>query len=186
MVKLKHKGKRPKQGKEGPKNTQAMQFNHSLGQHILKNPLIVQALVEKVMLLTLSLGKWFLNFSPHCATLTPFWKLDLELVTWPSRCWTGSKRWGRSSWSEYQYECWSRVPHWCSTVEVIACELDPRMVAELQKRVQGTHWQSKLTVMVGDVIKTELPFFDVCVANVPYQISSPLVFKLLLHRPFFR
>lgn len=41
--------------------------------------------------------------------------------------------------------------------------------------------------MVGDVIKSSsLPFFDVCVANVPYQISSPLVFKLLLHRPFFR
>ena len=47
--------------------------------------------------------------------------------------------------------------------------------------------QSKLQIIVGDVIKTEsLPFFDVCVANVPYQISSPLVFKLLLHRPFFR
>merc|ERR1739848_536007 len=60
------------------------------------------------------------------------------------------------------------------------------MVAELQKRVQGTHYQPKLTMMVGDVIKTELPFFDVCVANMPYQISSPLVFKLLLHRPFFR
>ncbi len=43
-----------------------------------------------------------------------------------------------------------------------------------------------MQVLVGDVIKTELPFFDVCVANVPYQISSPLVFKLLLHRPFFR
>jgi len=70
--------------------------------------------------------------------------------------------------------------------KVIACELDPRMVAELQKRVQGSHYQSKLTMLVGDVIKTELPFFDVCVANVPYQISSPLVFKLLLHRPFFR
>jgi len=40
--------------------------------------------------------------------------------------------------------------------------------------------------MVGDVLKTELPFFDVCVANLPYQISSPFVFKLLLHRPFFR
>ena len=71
-------------------------------------------------------------------------------------------------------------------VQVIACELDPRMVAELQKRVQGTHWHQKLQMMVGDVIKTELPFFDVCVANVPYQISSPLIFKLLLHRPFFR
>ncbi|KAG8598785.1 hypothetical protein GDO81_002738 [Engystomops pustulosus] len=40
--------------------------------------------------------------------------------------------------------------------------------------------------MVGDVLKSELPFFDLCVANLPYQISSPFVFKLLLHRPFFR
>lgn len=61
-----------------------------------------------------------------------------------------------------------------------------RLVAELQKRVQGTPYQQKLQIMVGDVLKTELPFFDLCVANVPYQISSPLVFKLLLHRPFFR
>lgn len=109
---------------------------------------------------------------------------------------------------------------------------------------------SKLHVMVGDVLKTDLPYFDVCVANLPYQvralshpnisfpllfcawlardgwpvllllplpppkhttyhcvtlcethnyfliefdisalfsqISSPFVFKLLLHRPFFR
>jgi 16S rRNA A1518/A1519 N6-dimethyltransferase RsmA/KsgA/DIM1 with predicted DNA glycosylase/AP lyase activity len=34
----------------------------------------------------------------------------------------------------------------------------------------------------GDVLKVELPFFDVCVANIPYQISSPLLFKLLSHR----
>lgn len=61
-----------------------------------------------------------------------------------------------------------------------------RLVAELQKRVQGTSYQQKLQIVVGDAIKSELPFFNVCVANVPYQISSPLVFKLLLHRPFFR
>lgn len=59
-------------------------------------------------------------------------------------------------------------------------------MAELQKRVQGSHYQQKLHIMVGDVLKTELPFFNICVANIPYQISSPLVFKLLLHRPFFR
>ena len=47
-------------------------------------------------------------------------------------------------------------------------------------------FQAKLEMLVGDAIKSDLPFFDVCVANVPYQISSPLVFKLLLHRPFFR
>ena len=60
------------------------------------------------------------------------------------------------------------------------------MVAELQKRVQCTPYQSKLEIIVGDVLKSELPFFNACVANIPYQISSPLVFKLLLHRPFFR
>jgi 18S rRNA (adenine1779-N6/adenine1780-N6)-dimethyltransferase len=52
--------------------------------------------------------------------------------------------------------------------------------------VQCTPLQQKLEIKVGDVIKAELPFFDLCVANIPYQISSPLVFKLLLHRPFFR
>lgn len=69
---------------------------------------------------------------------------------------------------------------------VVACEIDTRLVAELQKRVQGTPYKQKLQILIGDVIKTELPFFNVCIANVPYQISSPLVFKLLLHRPFFR
>ncbi|OAD55319.1 putative dimethyladenosine transferase [Eufriesea mexicana] len=70
--------------------------------------------------------------------------------------------------------------------KVIACELDTRMVAELQKRVQGTPYQAKLQIMIGDILKTDLPFFDLCVANIPYKISSPLVFKLLLHRPLFR
>uniref|UniRef100_A0A6I8MZW8 rRNA adenine N(6)-methyltransferase n=1 Tax=Ornithorhynchus anatinus TaxID=9258 RepID=A0A6I8MZW8_ORNAN len=70
--------------------------------------------------------------------------------------------------------------------KVVACELDPRLVAELHKRVQGTPVAGKLQVLVGDVLKTELPFFDACVANLPFQISSPFVFKLLLHRPFFR
>ena len=65
-------------------------------------------------------------------------------------------------------------------------EIDTRLVAELQKRVLGTPLQNKLQIIVGDAIKSELPFFDVCVANMPYQISSPFVFKLLLHRPFFR
>ena len=38
----------------------------------------------------------------------------------------------------------------------------------------------KLQIIVGDVLKSELPFFDVCVASLPYQISSPFVLKLLL------
>ncbi|KAK1419156.1 hypothetical protein QVD17_28315 [Tagetes erecta] len=41
-------------------------------------------------------------------------------------------------------------------------------------------------VIQGDVLKCDLPYFDICVANIPYQISSPLTFKLLNHRPLFR
>lgn len=66
--------------------------------------------------------------------------------------------------------------------KVIAVEVDPRMAAEVTKRVQGTAEQRKLEVMMGDVIKLpseQLPAFDVCISNTPYQISSPLVFKLL-------
>lgn len=69
---------------------------------------------------------------------------------------------------------------------MIACEVDTRLVAELEKRVQGTAFRRNLKIVVGDVLKQELPFFDVCLANLPYQISSPFVFKLLLHRPFFK
>ena len=69
---------------------------------------------------------------------------------------------------------------------VICVELDPRMIAETLKQVQGTEYASHLRIIQGDAIKAALPYFDVCVANIPYQISSPLVFKLLSHRPIFR
>jgi 16S rRNA A1518/A1519 N6-dimethyltransferase RsmA/KsgA/DIM1 with predicted DNA glycosylase/AP lyase activity len=32
----------------------------------------------------------------------------------------------------------------------------------------------KLQLIHGDVLKVELPFFDVCVANIPYQVRGPL------------
>ncbi|KAK9354478.1 S-adenosyl-L-methionine-dependent methyltransferase [Lipomyces doorenjongii] len=68
--------------------------------------------------------------------------------------------------------------------KVIAVEMDPRMAAEVTKRVQGKPEQKKLEIILGDVIKADLPYFDICISNTPYQISSPLVFKLLnLPRP---
>jgi len=70
--------------------------------------------------------------------------------------------------------------------KVIAVEFDPRMVAEVTRRVQSTEYAHKLQVIHADVLKVDLPYFDVCVANIPYQISSPLTFKLLAHRPFYR
>ena len=47
---------------------------------------------------------------------------------------------------------------------------------------QGTPYAHSLQIIHCDVMKAQLPYFDICVANIPYQISSPLTFKLLAHR----
>jgi len=125
--------------------TEGIQFKTDLGQHILKNPLIVNAIIEK-------------------AAIKP---TDTVLEVGP----------GTGNMSVKIMEKGKKL---------IACEVDPRMAAELQKRVQGTPQANKLHLLIGDVLKADLPYFDCCVANLPYQISSPFVFKLLLHRPFFK
>lgn len=117
----------------------------SRGQHFLKNPMVVTAIVEKSHLKPTDT---VLEIGPGTGNMTV--KL-LEAVK-----------------------------------KVIAVEVDPRMVAEVQKRVQETSMATKLQIIYGDVLKTALPYFDVCVANVPYNISSAIVFKLLTHRPLFR
>lgn len=67
---------------------------------------------------------------------------------------------------------------------VVAVEQDPRMAAELTKRFQGTPAGKRLELTLGDVIKLpRLPYCDVCISNTPYQISSPLTFKLLAADP---
>lgn len=60
------------------------------------------------------------------------------------------------------------------------------MVVELTKRFGGTEYGSKLQIIHGDFLKVDLPYFDIVVANLPYNISSPITFKLLAHRPAFR
>jgi len=126
-------------------NTTTPFFNKELGQHILKNPLVAQGIVDKA------------NIQPS----------DVVLEVGPG---TGNLT----------------VKLLEKAKQVIAVEKDPRLAAELLKRVQGTPLQKKLHVIVGDVLQAELPYFDVCVSNTPYQISSPLTFKLLAHRPMFR
>lgn len=69
---------------------------------------------------------------------------------------------------------------------VVAVELDGRMVLELQRRVAGTPHAHQLQIIHADFMKAELPYFDLCVANIPYNISSPLTFKLLAHAHPFR
>lgn len=68
----------------------------------------------------------------------------------------------------------------------IAVELDPRMAAEVTKRFQSTPYQKRLDVILGDVMKTELPYFDVCISNTPYQVCISLVIILLIESNKFR
>ena len=49
-----------------------------------------------------------------------------------------------------------------------------------------SEYASHLQIIHGDILKVDLPYFELFVANVPYVISSGIVFKLLSHRPFFR
>lgn len=120
-------------------------FHKSKGQHILKNPLLVDSIVQKSGIKSTDV---VLEIGPGTGNLT---KKLLEAAK-----------------------------------TVVAVELDPRMVLELQRRFQGTPLSNRLKVIQGDVLKCDLPYFDICVANIPYQISSPLIFKLLSHRPIFR
>ncbi|CAL9780047.1 unnamed protein product [Musa acuminata subsp. burmannicoides] len=120
-------------------------FEKSKGQHILKNPMVVETIVHKSGIKPTDV---VLEIGPGTGNLT---KKLLEVAK-----------------------------------SVVAVELDPRMVLELNRRFQGTPHSSRLKLIEGDVLKCELPYFDMCVANIPYQISSPLTFKLLAHRPAFR
>jgi 18S rRNA (adenine1779-N6/adenine1780-N6)-dimethyltransferase len=108
-------------------------FNTNVGQHILKNPGVAEAIVAKA---NLKPSDVVLEVGPGTGNLTV-------------RILEKAKR-------------------------VIAVELDPRMAAEVTKRVQGRPEQKKLEVLLGDVIKTELPHFDVCISNTPYQVRLSL------------
>jgi 18S rRNA (adenine1779-N6/adenine1780-N6)-dimethyltransferase len=119
-------------------------LNKEFGQHLLKNPLIIQSIVQKAGIKSTDT---VLEIGPGTGNLTI--KL-LEVAK-----------------------------------KVEAIEVDPRLAAELRKRVQNLPEGKRLHLTLGDALKIQFPFFDVCVANVPYQISSPLIFKLLLHRPLF-
>lgn len=100
------------------------------GQHILKNPLVAQHIVDKA------------NLKPT----------DVVLEVGPG---TGNLT--------------VRILEKCKKTTVV--EMDPRMAAELHKRVNGTNERKKLDIILGDFCKTTLPFFDVCISNTPYQVS---------------
>lgn len=114
-------------------------FNKDLGQHILKNPLVAQTMIEKA---GITLQDIVFEVGPGTGNLS------------------------------------------CKILErakkLIAIEKDPRLAAELIKRFQeNPKLNEKLQLIVGDVMNMDFPKFDLFISNTPYQISSPLIFKLL-------
>ncbi|CAJ1452823.1 unnamed protein product [Effrenium voratum] len=63
--------------------------------------------------------------------------------------------------------------------KVYTIDLDERMAQETQSRAQASGFQN-LEVVTGDALRVPLPRrFDVCVSNLPYKISAPIIFRLL-------
>lgn len=61
--------------------------------------------------------------------------------------------------------------------KVVAIEKDLRMYSYLKDRVP-----KNVRLIHADAMKFDFPDFDVVVANLPYQISSPVTFKLLKYK----
>ncbi|ACS89667.1 16S rRNA (adenine(1518)-N(6)/adenine(1519)-N(6))-dimethyltransferase RsmA [Thermococcus sibiricus] len=59
--------------------------------------------------------------------------------------------------------------------KVYAIEKDSRIIEILKKEY---NW-SNVEIMQGDALKIKFPEFNKVVSNLPYQISSPITFKLL-------
>ncbi|KAJ8114930.1 hypothetical protein ONZ43_g4785 [Nemania bipapillata] len=111
-------------------------FTKDLGQHILKNPGIAQAIVDKAYLKPTDV---VLEVGPGTGNLT------VQIVN--------------------------------QARKVIAVEMDPRMAAEVTKRLQGRPEQKKLEVILGDVIKQDpLPDHDsqqvVMCLHLEYALSD--------------
>ncbi len=63
--------------------------------------------------------------------------------------------------------------------DVIAVELDSKLVSHLKKRFLSEINGSKLTLIHGDAIQCDIPPFDIVVANLPYSASSKITFRLM-------
>jgi 16S rRNA (adenine1518-N6/adenine1519-N6)-dimethyltransferase len=61
--------------------------------------------------------------------------------------------------------------------DVTAIELDPKLAEYVRSRHAG-----RLKLLEGDALQMDFPPFEVFVSNLPYSISTPMVFKLLEHK----
>lgn len=62
--------------------------------------------------------------------------------------------------------------------KVVAIEQDKRIIPILRERLNEKDI-SNVEILLGDATKLKFPYFSKVVSNLPYQISSPITFKLL-------
>ena len=62
---------------------------------------------------------------------------------------------------------------------VVAVEIDETLCDFLRMKFHDFIVEKKLKLICGDALKIEFPKFTKIVANIPYHISSPLLFKIL-------
>lgn len=63
--------------------------------------------------------------------------------------------------------------------KVYAIEIDPQLCEYLQVSLSPYIDEGKLKIICGDALKVNFPDFTKVVANIPYHISSPLIFKIM-------
>ena len=64
---------------------------------------------------------------------------------------------------------------------VTAIERDDTLVAFLEGEFAPEVANDRLTIVHGDALEVPLPQFSSCIANLPYGISSEIIFRLLPH-----
>ncbi|KAF5095454.1 hypothetical protein D0Z03_001832 [Geotrichum reessii] len=124
-------------------------MNKDLGQHLLKNPQMAATITAAAKIAP---GDTVVEIGPGTGNLT------VHILASPA-------------------------------ARVIAMEMDPRMVCELHRRFAAEIAAGRLEIVEGDFLKQfdgvvareqkKGGGIDLVISNTPYQISSPLVYKLL-------
>ena len=73
------------------------------------------------------------------------------------------------------------VPMAKKAKKVIAIEKDP-VIADILRQIIVKEKIDNIQVINDDALKMDFPYFDKVVSNLPYQISSPVTFKLLEYK----
>jgi 18S rRNA (adenine1779-N6/adenine1780-N6)-dimethyltransferase len=69
--------------------------------------------------------------------------------------------------------------------KVYICENDSTLAKESLNRASMEGY-TNVELVEGEAMSSKFPQFDVCVSNLPFSLSAPILFKLIRHRPLWR